>query len=54
MNAVLQYFNKNKKLSNNILKQENKSRIFLNNSILKDENQIELSTAYYEILKKLW
>ena len=54
MNATLQCFNKTKELSNYFLRPENKSRILLNNSIIKNENNLELTTSYYEVLQNLW
>ena len=54
MNATIQCFSKTKNLTDYFLKPYNKSRIFMNNSLLKDENSIELCTSYYEVIHNLW
>ena len=54
MNATIQCFSKTIELTKYFLRPYNKNRIFFNNSLLKDENNLELSTSYYEIIKNLW
>ena len=54
MNATIQCFSKTIELTKYFLRPYNKSRIFFNNSLLKDENNLELSTSYYEVIKNLW
>ena len=54
MNATIQCFNKTKSLTDFFLKHYNKNKILLNNSILKNENSLELCTSYYEVIKNLW
>ena len=54
MNATIQCFSKTIDLTNFFLGPQNKSRIFLNNVLLKDEKALELCTSYYEVIENLW
>lgn len=54
MNATIQCFSKTMNLTKFFLAPENKSRIFMNNSLLKDESNLELCTSYYEVIQNLW
>ena len=54
INATIQCFSKTINLTKFFLAEHNKSRIFLNNALLKDENNLELCTSYYEVIQNLW
>ena len=64
MNATIQCFSKTIELTKYFLKPHDKKRIYpdfdvlvntiKNNSLLKDEKSLELSTSYYELIKNLW
>ena len=54
MNATLQCLSKTIKLSNYFLDPKNKEKIFNNNTIRKNQNDLELSTSFYELIKNLW
>ena len=54
MNATLQCFSKTINLTNFFLAPQNKSRILMNNALLKNEKALELCTSYYEVIENLW
>ena len=54
MNATIQCFSKTINLTNFFLAPQNKSRILMNNALLKNEKALELCTSYYEVIENLW
>ena len=54
MNAILQCLNKTIKLTNYFIDPKNKDKIFRNNIVQKNKNNLELSTSYYDLIQHLW
>ena len=54
MNSVLQCLSQTKPLTDFFLNEKNIDRIFNNNIQIKNKNDLQLSPAYYELIKQLW
>jgi ubiquitin C-terminal hydrolase len=54
MNASLQCLSQTKKLTDYFLNLNNKDRIINNNIALQDNNDLQLSPKYLELIQKLW
>ena len=54
MNSVLQCLSQTKPLTDYFLKDKNIDRIFNNNIQMKNNNELQLSPVYYQLIKQLW
>ena len=54
MNSTLQCLSQTKKLTNYFLNEKNKEKIINNNIAKKNNNELQLSPVYLELIKKLW
>ena len=54
MNATIQCLSKTVKLTNYFIDPKNKDKIFNNNIIQKNKNNLDLSSSYYELIQHLW
>ena len=54
MNSILQCLSQTKELTNYFLKKENKDLLINNNISKTNENEYQLSLAYFELIKNLW
>ena len=54
MNSTLQCLSQTKKLANYFLNEKNKEKIINNNIAIKNNNDLQLSPVYLELIQKLW
>ena len=54
MNATLQCLSQTKELTNFFLNEKNKERIMNNSIAIQNNNKLDLSPVYYELIKNLW